>query len=345
MLLDPRPARRVGAAFSFATLRAALEANVAILETGPSAVEFLDLAPLRRAPNVAQYRSVASLLDGDDAAMLTVEYQGDDDEALAGLARLRSLAGSLGAAQAIWLEQPPALADAAALRRAVLPLLMGAPGAERPAAFVEDTAVAPERLADFVADLQRILATHGTRASFTGHASAGCLHLRPMLDLKIGSRSRGHGGSGRRGGRAGRGLPRRHLRRARLRPLAQLVPAEASRTRSLRGDGGGQGRVRPRPAAQPRRGDRRAGGHRAPALRPRLPRRRRLGAAAVLRRRGRVRARGRALLRRGPLQEADGHDVPAGCRDPRRGALDPGARQRAPGRGLRGGAARRDRRR
>jgi FAD/FMN-containing dehydrogenase/Fe-S oxidoreductase len=184
VLLDPRPARRVGAALSFATLRAALEANVAILETGPSAVEFLDLAPLRRAPNLMQYRRLATILDGADAALLTVEYQGDDDEALAGLGRLRRLAGELGAGQVVWLEDAGALADAAALRRAVLPLLMGAPGAERPAAFVEDTAVAPERLAEFVADLQRLLAAHGARASFTGHASAGCLHLRPMLDLK-----------------------------------------------------------------------------------------------------------------------------------------------------------------
>jgi FAD/FMN-containing dehydrogenase/Fe-S oxidoreductase len=184
VLLDPRPARRVGAALSFTTLRAALEANVAILDTGPSAVEFLDLEPLRRAPHLAQYRSLAPLLDGTDAAALTIEYQGDDEEALAGLARLRTLAGSLDTRQAVWLEAPGELADAAALRRAVLPLLMGAPGAERPAAFVEDTAVAPERLAGFVAELQRIVAAHGTRASFTGHASAGCLHLRPMLDLK-----------------------------------------------------------------------------------------------------------------------------------------------------------------
>ena len=44
--------------------------------------------------------------------------------------------------------------------------------------------MAPERLGDFVADLERLVAAHGTRASFTGHASAGCLHLRPMLDLK-----------------------------------------------------------------------------------------------------------------------------------------------------------------
>ena len=187
VLLDPRPARRVGAAFTFSTLRTALEANVAILETAPSAVEFLDLAPLRRAPNIATFRRMAGLLAGDDAAMLTVEYQGSEDEALAGLARLRSLAGELGAAQEAWLEQPDDLAEAAALRRAALPLLMGAPGAERPASFVEDTAVAPERLADFVADFQRLVATHGARASFTGHASAGCLHIRPLLDLKTAS--------------------------------------------------------------------------------------------------------------------------------------------------------------
>ena len=185
--LDPRPARRVGAAFTFASLRAALEANVSILATGPSAVEFLDLAPLRLAPNLARYRHTAPLLAGDEAALLTVEYQGGEEEARAGLSRLRALSDGLGVVQTVWMEDQETLAESAALRRAVLPLLMGAPGAERPAAFVEDTAVAPERLADFVADLQRIVAAHGTRASFTGHASAGCLHLRPMLDLKTAS--------------------------------------------------------------------------------------------------------------------------------------------------------------
>jgi FAD/FMN-containing dehydrogenase/Fe-S oxidoreductase len=187
VLLDPRPAVRVGAALTFARLRQALEANVAILETGPSAVEFLDLGPLRRAPNLAAYSRMARLLDGDDAAMLTVEYQGSEEKARAGLAHLRALVGGLGATRVAWLEQPEELAEAAALRRAALPLLMGAPGAERPASFVEDTAVAPERLADFVADFQRLVSAHGARASFTGHASAGCLHIRPLLDLKTAS--------------------------------------------------------------------------------------------------------------------------------------------------------------
>ena len=137
------------------------------------------------------------------------------EEALAGLARLRALAGELGATQEAWLEQPADLAEAAALRRAALPLLMGAPGAERPASFVEDTAVAPERLADFVADFQQLVAAHGARASFTGHASAGCLHIRPLLDLKTAAGVARMEALAADVGRAGRRLPRRHLRRAR----------------------------------------------------------------------------------------------------------------------------------
>jgi len=184
VMLDQRPAARVGAALTFATLRAALEANVAILETGPSAVELLDLDPLRNAPNLVTFGLMAPLLAGDEQAMLTVEYQGSEDEAREGLGRLRALLPELAVVEIAWLEDPAALVEAGALRRAALPLLMGAPGAERPASFVEDTAVAPERLAAFVTDFQRLVAAHGVRASFTGHASAGCLHIRPLLDLK-----------------------------------------------------------------------------------------------------------------------------------------------------------------
>ena len=182
--LDPLPAARTGAALTFASLRAALEANAAILETGPSAVELLDLDPLRAAPNLAAFGRLAPLMAGEERALLTVEYQGSAEEARAGLGRLRALAGDLGATAVEWLEDPAALAEAGALRRAVVPLLMGAPGADRPVPFVEDTAVAPECLARFVDDFEHLVAAAGARASFTGHASAGCMHVRPLLDLK-----------------------------------------------------------------------------------------------------------------------------------------------------------------
>ena len=56
-------------------------------------------------------------------------------------------------------------------------------GAKRPAAFVEDTAVAPERLGDYVKAFRAILDRHGLNAGFYGHCSVGCLHIRPFVDL------------------------------------------------------------------------------------------------------------------------------------------------------------------
>ena len=182
--LDERPALRLGAALTFPDLRAALTANLAILETGPSAVELVDLAPLRAAPSLGAYPLMVPLVQGDERAMLTVEYQGSEEQAHAGIGRLRGLVAEVGASRLVWLDRPEAMAEAAALRRAVLPLLMGAPGAARPTAFVEDTAVAPESLADFVGAFEALVTSAGARGSFTGHASAGCTHVRPLLDLK-----------------------------------------------------------------------------------------------------------------------------------------------------------------
>ncbi len=182
--LDERPQARPLAALTFASLRAALEANLVILPTGPSAVELIDLVPLRRSPNLRRFTRLGAILDGGDPAVLLVEYQGTRDEGLAGLDRLRGVASDLGASATVFFADPDEVDEAWELRRASLPLLMGAPGVDRPASFVEDTAVPPERLADYVDEFQRVVAAHGVRASFTGHASAGCMHVRPMLDLK-----------------------------------------------------------------------------------------------------------------------------------------------------------------
>jgi FAD/FMN-containing dehydrogenase/Fe-S oxidoreductase len=182
--LDARPESRPLAALTFASLRAALEANLVILPTRPSAVELIDLAPLRRSPNLRRFTRLGPILDGDDPAVLLVEYQGARDEGLAGLDRLRGVAPQLGARTTAVFADPAALAEAWELRRATLPLLMGAPGAERPESFVEDTAVPPERLADYVDEFRHVVEAHGARASFTGHTSVGCMHVRPMIDLK-----------------------------------------------------------------------------------------------------------------------------------------------------------------
>ncbi|MBL8826430.1 MAG: 4Fe-4S dicluster domain-containing protein [Planctomycetaceae bacterium] len=69
-----------------------------------------------------------------------------------------------------------------ACRKAAMPLLMSIPGARKPITFVEDTAVDPTRLPEFVARFRQILQHHGTDGAFYGHASVGCLHIRPLLD-------------------------------------------------------------------------------------------------------------------------------------------------------------------
>jgi FAD/FMN-containing dehydrogenase len=68
------------------------------------------------------------------------------------------------------------------LRKSTLPLLLGTAEKEKPVAFVEDAAVPPERLEEFVVRFEEIVEDAGTWACFYGHASVGCLHVRPALD-------------------------------------------------------------------------------------------------------------------------------------------------------------------
>src|SRR4029077_15851485 len=71
------------------------------------------------------------------------------------------------------------------VRKASLGLLMAAStGTRRPLAFVEDTAVPPDRLVEYVAAFRELLGRHGLRAGIYGHCSVGCLHIRPFVDLR-----------------------------------------------------------------------------------------------------------------------------------------------------------------
>jgi Fe-S oxidoreductase len=70
------------------------------------------------------------------------------------------------------------------LRKAGLGLLLGTKGDRKPIAFVEDTAVDPAKLGPFIHRFREILTRHGARAGYYGHCSVGCLHIRPLINLK-----------------------------------------------------------------------------------------------------------------------------------------------------------------
>jgi len=181
--LHPLPARRRVATLEFSSLRAAATATPPLLETRPSYVELLDRVALARARDNPAYRDATAFVAGDPDAVLLVEYSGAPDAVDARIAELEELAGAVGAARSAELPERD-VARTVALRKSILPLLLGTAEASKPVAFVEDAAVPPDRLAEFVTRFQAIVEEEGTWACFYGHASVGCLHVRPALNTK-----------------------------------------------------------------------------------------------------------------------------------------------------------------
>ncbi|MFJ5948325.1 FAD-binding and (Fe-S)-binding domain-containing protein [Streptomyces noursei] len=184
--LVPQPARTVFAVGHFASVAAAVEATGDALACDPAAVELMDRTILDLARRKIEYASLDALLHGTPEALLFVSLTGDDEEELLG--RLADLAGRWrrhGHGYHTLIAETPG--DQAALlkvRKSSLGLLMAAgSGTHRPLAFVEDTAVDPAHLPAYTRRFKEILDRHDMTAGFYGHASVGCLHIRPFVDL------------------------------------------------------------------------------------------------------------------------------------------------------------------
>jgi len=181
--LHPLPAQRRVATLEFASLTAAAAATPALLDTNPSYVELLDRVALERARANPAYRDATAFVSGDPAAVLLVEYSGEADPVGARMDALAEVGRSAGAERSAELPARD-VARTVALRKAILPLLLGTTEAQKPVAFVEDAAVPPERLEEFVARFAALVEREHTWACFYGHASVGCLHVRPALNTK-----------------------------------------------------------------------------------------------------------------------------------------------------------------
>ncbi|MDA2815122.1 FAD-binding protein [Nocardiopsis sp. RSe5-2] len=184
--LVPKPAATAMVVGHFASTAEAIGATEEAMEAGASAIELVDGFILDLARRSPEHGHLVRRLEGEPRALLFAEFYAEDaGEAAAAAERLRGLWRKAGRGYAA----PRAATDAEqapfrALRKAGLGLLMAAGGPnERSLAFVEDTAVPPEHLAEYTARFAEILDRHGLRAGFYGHASAGCLHVRPFMDL------------------------------------------------------------------------------------------------------------------------------------------------------------------
>jgi FAD/FMN-containing dehydrogenase/Fe-S oxidoreductase len=167
---------------AFPSLAAACDIVPELLKRHPNAVELIPRALIQLARSVPAFAHQLSWLaplaqDGDPAALLVVEFSGSDQ------ARLLEQARQLGE-NVLIAETPVSQKQVWAVRKNGLGILLSRAGDAKPLSFIEDLAVPVEALGDFVREMERILAEHGTTGEIYAHASAGCLHIRPILSLK-----------------------------------------------------------------------------------------------------------------------------------------------------------------
>jgi FAD/FMN-containing dehydrogenase/Fe-S oxidoreductase len=181
--LVPKPRFAILGVLAFPDLGTACDNVPELLALLPSAVELIPPTLIELARSLPAYASQLSFLDrlrrenGTQPTLLVVEFSGDDPS------KLKKLAARLGP-EVLTAETEQEQKQVWAVRKMGLGILMSKPGAIKPIAFIEDMAVPVEHLGEFVRQMEAILASHGTRGEFYAHASAGCLHIRPLINLK-----------------------------------------------------------------------------------------------------------------------------------------------------------------
>ncbi len=186
-LVDAVPAgKRRLALVHFDSLIASLEATSRILETQPSAIELLDKMLLDRTRANTEFIQYLTFVEGDPAAILIVEYYGKNETELAlKLDDLATLLKRIGHKGAVTIaSSPKRQQDVWTIRKAGLGLLMSERSETKPTAFIEDAAVPVERLAEYIRDIDQVIRDQDADYAIYAHASAGCLHVRPLVNLK-----------------------------------------------------------------------------------------------------------------------------------------------------------------
>jgi FAD/FMN-containing dehydrogenase/Fe-S oxidoreductase len=183
--LTPLPKHKALAVMHFTSLFDSLIAVPAILELKPTAVELIDKLIIHAGLSNPRIRQQCGFIDGEPEALLVVEFFAETPAELQEqVSHLAALSSRLGAYAAPAMTEPIFQSHVWALRTSGLGLLMSKPGDSQPYSFVEDTAVDPARLRDYLERFGAILAAQGVHAGYYAHASVGCIHVKPVLNLK-----------------------------------------------------------------------------------------------------------------------------------------------------------------
>jgi FAD/FMN-containing dehydrogenase/Fe-S oxidoreductase len=185
--LAPLPKHKALGVCHFPSLHAAMDATRHIVQLEPVAVELVDRTLIRLARENPDFSAkMGRFLQGDPGAILLVEFVAEDPSPPArALEQLSELLADLGFPGSVVVVKEAALQrDVWEVRKAGLNIMMSMKGDGKPVSFIEDCAVPLEHLAEYTDQLTRVFAKHGTEGTWYAHASVGCLHVRPVLDMR-----------------------------------------------------------------------------------------------------------------------------------------------------------------
>jgi Fe-S oxidoreductase len=180
----------------FGSFYEAMDAAQHLVKLRPIAVELVDRTMIALGREIAMFQPIIGMaVRGDPDAVLIVEFAEEDQaENLHRLKQLGELMADLGFGwdrpQRKWggmieITEPALQTGIADFRAAGLNVMMSMKQEGKPVSFVEDCAVPLPHLADYTERLNAIFAKHGTSGTMYAHASEGCLHVRPVLNLKL----------------------------------------------------------------------------------------------------------------------------------------------------------------
>jgi FAD/FMN-containing dehydrogenase/Fe-S oxidoreductase len=180
----------------FGSFYEAMDAAQHLVRLRPIAVELVDRTMLTLGREIAMFQPIIGVaVRGDPDAVLIVEFAEEDQaDNIRRLKQLGELMADLGFGwnnrQRKWggvveIVEPSLQTGIAEFRAAGLNVMMSMKQEGKPVSFVEDCAVPLPQLADYTERLNGIFAEHGTSGTMYAHASEGCLHVRPVLNLKL----------------------------------------------------------------------------------------------------------------------------------------------------------------
>src|SRR5437016_4438056 len=178
--ISPLPREKGLGLIFFASVDEAMQATVELVDLRPAAIEHIDRPLFDQTREQLHFQAARDLLELDTKpceSILLVEFYEDVPERLS-LLRARKLG-----LRTKTLTDPAQMNLVWSVRKSGLSLLTGCVGPAKPVAFIEDAAVRPAQLPDYVRGLKSIMKPLGLKASYYGHAASGLLHVRPVLDL------------------------------------------------------------------------------------------------------------------------------------------------------------------